>query len=84
MRLCYLVLGGFNSISRNTCVSGSEFLRVLKGGLYTNSENLQLLISSLIEEFKIEKVYLHMMMKDSANKVIWKVYPEIKSGMVGC
>ena len=22
-----------------------------------------------------------MMMKDSANEVIWKVYPEIKSGM---
>ena len=30
--------------------------------LYTNSRNLQLLISSLVEEFKIGKVRLHMMM----------------------
>ena len=53
----------------------------LKVGLYTNSGNLQLLISSLVEEFKIGKVCLHMMMKDSADKVIWKAYPEIKLGM---
>ena len=42
-----------------------------KVGLYTNSGNLQLPISSLVEEFKIGKVRLHMMMKDSANKIIW-------------
>ena len=49
--------------------------------LYTNSRNLQLPISSLVEEFKIEKVRLHMMMKDSADEIIGKAYPEIKSGM---
>ena len=53
----------------------------LKVGLYTNSGNLQLPISSLVEEFKIGKVRLHMMMKDSADEIIRKVYPEIKSGM---
>ena len=52
-----------------------------KVGLYTNSGNLQLPISSLVEEFKIGKVHLHMMMKDSAYKIIQKAYPEIKSGM---
>ena len=50
-----------------------------KVGLYTNSRNLQLPISSLVEEFKIGKVCLHMMMKDSA-EIIRKAYPEIKSG----
>ena len=52
-----------------------------KVGLYTNSGNLQLPISSLVEEFKIGKVRLHMMMKDSATKIIRKAYTEIKSGM---
>ena len=52
-----------------------------KVGLYTNSGNLQLPISSLVEEFKIGKVRLHMLMKDSADEIIWKAYPEIKSGM---
>ena len=51
-----------------------------KVGLYTNSGNLQLLISSLVEEFKIGKVRRHMMMKDSADEIIRKAYPEIKSG----
>ena len=50
-----------------------------KVGLYTNSGNLQLLISSLVEELKIGKVGLHMMM-DLADEVIRKVHPEIKSG----
>ena len=49
-------------------------------GLYSNSGNLQLPISSLVEEFKIGKVRLHMMMKDSADEIIRKAYPEIKSG----
>ena len=53
----------------------------LKVGLYTNSGNLQLPISSLVEELKIGKVRLHMMMKDSADEIIRKVYPEIKLGM---
>ena len=79
MRLHYLALSRFNSTATNTC----EWLGVppcfSKVGLYTNSGNLQLPISSLVE-FKIGKVHLHMMMKDSANKIIWKVYPEIKSG----
>ena len=48
--------------------------------LYTSSGNLQLPISSLVEEFKIGKVRLHMMMKDSADEIIRKAYPEIKSG----
>ena len=52
-----------------------------KVGLHTNSENLQLPISSLVEEFKIGKVRLHMMMKDSADEIIRKAYPEIESGM---
>ena len=51
-----------------------------KMGLYTNSRNLKLPISSLVEEFKIGKLRLHMMMKDSADKIIRKAYPEIKSG----
>ena len=50
-----------------------------KVGLYTNSGNLQLPISSLVEEFKIGKVRL-LMMKDSDNEIIRKAYPEIKSG----
>ena len=63
----------------------AKWLRVppcfLKVGLYTNSGNLQLPISSLAEEIKIGKVRLHMMMKDSADEIIQKVYPEIKLGM---
>ena len=51
-----------------------------KVGLYTNSGNQQLPISSLVEEFKIGKVRLHMMMKDSADEIIRKAYLEIKSG----
>ena len=51
-----------------------------KIGLYTNSGNLQLSISSHVEEFKIGKVRLHMMMKGSADEIIRKAYPEIKSG----
>ena len=49
-----------------------------KAGLYTKSGNLQLPISSLVEEFKIGKVHLHM--KDSADEIIQKAYPEIKLG----
>ena len=52
-----------------------------KVGLYTNPGNLQLPISSLVEEFKIGKVRLHMMMKNSADEIIRKAYPEIKSRM---
>ena len=51
-----------------------------KVGLYTNSGNLLLPISSLVEEFKIGKVRLHMMMKDSAFEIIRKAFSEIKSG----
>ena len=51
-----------------------------KVGLHTNSGNLHLPISSLVEEFKIRKVSLHMKMKDSADEIIRKVYPVIKSG----
>ena len=39
-----------------------------KVGLYTNSGNLQFPISSLVEEFKIGKVRLHMMMKDKPTR----------------
>ena len=53
----------------------------MKVGLYTNSGNLQLPISSLVEEFKTGKVRVHMMMTDSADKIIQKAYPEIKSSM---
>ena len=52
----------------------------LKVGLHTNSGNLQLRISSLVEQFKIGKVRLHMMMKDSPDEIIRKAYPERKSG----
>ena len=51
-----------------------------KVGLYTNSGNLHLPISSLIKEFKIGKLRLHMMMKDSADEIMLKAYPGIKSG----
>ena len=51
-----------------------------KVGLYTNSGNLLLPISSLVEEFKIGKVRLYMMMKDSADEIIREAYPEIKNG----
>ena len=37
-------------------------------------------MSSLAEEFKIGKVRLHMMMEDTADEIIQKAYPEIKSG----
>ena len=50
-----------------------------KAGLYPNSGNMQLPISSLVEELEIGKVRLYMMMKDSADGVIRKAYPEIKS-----
>ena len=49
-----------------------------KIGLYTNSGNLLLPMSSLVE-YKIGKVRLHMMMKDSADEIIRKAYPGIKS-----
>ena len=52
-----------------------------KVGLYTNSGKLQLPISSLVNGFKIGKVRLLMMMKDSVDEIIRKAYPEIKSGM---
>ena len=58
----------------------SPFFFFSKVGSYSNSGNLQLPISSLVEEFKIGKVRLHMMMKDSVDEIIRKVYPEIKSG----
>ena len=45
-----------------------------KIGLYTNFGNLLLPVSSLVEEFKIRKVRLHMMMKESAEEVIQKAY----------
>ena len=48
--------------------------------LYTNSGNLQLPISSLVEELKIGKVRLHLMMKDSTDEIIRNAYLEIKSG----
>ena len=51
-----------------------------KVDLYINSVNLQLPVSSLVEEFKLGKVHLHMMMKNSADGIIRKAYPEIKSG----
>ena len=50
-----------------------------KEGLYTNSGNLQFPICSLVEKFKIVKVRLHMMMKDSDDEIIRKAYLEIKS-----
>ena len=80
-RVRYLVFNGFNSILTNTCVSVLGVPPCFsKVGLYTNSGNLQLPISSLVEEFKIGKVRLHMMMKDSADEIIRKAYPEITSG----
>ena len=50
-------------------------------GLYTNSGNLQLPIASLVEESQIGKVRLQMFMKDSADEIIRKANPEIKSDM---
>ena len=51
-----------------------------KVGLYTNSGNLLLPISSLVEEIKIGKIRLQIIMKDSAYDIIRNAYPEIKSG----
>ena len=34
----------------------------------------------MVEEFMIGKVGLHVMMKDSADEIIRKAYPEIKLG----
>ena len=69
-------MNGFNIIATNTCVSGLEFLLVFRKWVY-----IPILETSLVEEFKIGKVRLHRMMKDSADEIILKVYPEIKSGM---
>ena len=45
------------------------------------SRSLSLIRGSAREiYFKIGKVCLHMMMKDSADEVIQKAYPKIKSG----
>ena len=52
----------------------------LKIGLYTNTGNVWFPISSLVEEFKISNVRLHMMMRGSADECIRRVHPEIKSG----
>ena len=49
-------------------VSRLEFLPFFsKLDLYTNAGNLWLPTSSLVEEFQIGKVHLHILMRDSAN-----------------
>ena len=57
-----------------------------KVDLYTNSGNLQLPISSLVEEFIIRNVRLHMMIKDSTDEIIRKAYSEKKNRyeVIGC
>ena len=66
----------------------SKYLRIWLGvppcfstiGLYTNSGLLQLPLTSLVEEFKVGKARLHMMMRDSPDEIVRSVHPEIKSG----
>ena len=82
--MCEIALSRVEQIQKYSNKYLCKWLRIppcfSKVGLYTNSGNLQLPISSLVEEFKIRKVRLHIM-KDSTDEIIRKAYPEIKSGM---
>lgn len=51
-----------------------------KIGLYTNSGSLQLPLSSLVEEFKVGKVRLQMMMNDSNDEFVREAHPAVKAG----
>ena len=49
-------------------------------GLYNSTGMLQLPLSSLVEEFKMGKARLHMMLRDSPDEVIRHVSPEVRTG----
>ena len=49
-------------------------------GLYTKSGALQLPFSSIVEEFKVSKARLHLMMRDSPDQIIQQTNPEIRTG----
>ena len=49
-------------------------------GLYSRSAKVQLLFSSVVDEFRAGKVRLHMMLRDSPDQVIREVQPVVKSG----
>ena len=50
-------------------------------GLYTTTGMLQLPLSSVVEEFKVGKARLHMMLRDSPDDVIRHVQPEVRTGI---
>ena len=47
---------------------------------YGHNTKLQLLLSSLIEEFKVTKARLYMMLRDSEDQVIRDILLEVKTG----
>ena len=47
---------------------------------YGHNTKLQLPLSSLIEEFKVTKARLYMMLRDSEHQVIRDTLPEVKTG----
>ena len=78
-----VALKGLKSIDK-TCLPGKMKAWCYQHGLlprllWSLQVYLQLPISSLVKEFKIGKVSLHMMLKDSADEIIRKACPEIKS-----
>ena len=50
-------------------------------GLYSSTGMLQLPFSSLVEEFKVGKARLHMMLRDSPDDIIREVQPEVRTGV---
>ena len=48
---------------------------------YGHNTKLQLPLSSLIEEFKVTKARLYMMLRDLEDQVIRDTLPEVKTGM---
>ena len=49
-------------------------------GLYSQTAKLQLPLSSLEEEYKVGKIRLQLMLRDSPDEAIQKAKPEVKSG----
>ena len=54
---------------------------LLNIAFYGHNTKLQLPLSSLIEEFKVTKARLYMMLRDSEDQVIRDTLPEVKTGM---
>ena len=54
---------------------------LLNIAFYGHNTKLQLPLSSLIEEFKVTKARLYMMLRDLEDQVIRDTLPEVKTGM---